>query len=281
MALIRANILADSVSEHGVRLTTFELVYPLYIHAQVLTHRVFSRNTASARAIPVEKIVRMVEESDKAEPVFWGRNCPGMSARGVEISEHEKIEAREIWLEAARNACASARALAKVGVHKQHANRVLAPFAHTTTILTGTEWDNFFRLRADGDDAQPEVQELARKMRAARELSRPRWVEPGVWGHNPFPGSERNDAESYDYRIAGDTRMGAAGRCARVSYLTHDGRKDPADDERLGRQLLEDGHMSPFEHIAYPEERAKFYANLRGWVSYRSHIEGEDPEVQP
>lgn len=262
--MIRVSILADSTSDHGIRLTTFELVYPLYIHAQVLTHRVFSRNTASARAIPVEKLVRMVEESDKAEPVFWGRNCPGMSAKGIELSEHEKMEAREIWLEAARNACASARALAKAGVHKQHANRVLAPFSHTTTILSGTQWANFFTLRADGDDAQPEVQELARKMRAARELSRPRWVEPGVWGHVPFPGDGGLE--------------GAAGRCARVSYLTHDGRKDPADDARLGRQLREDGHMSPFEHIAYPLERSEWSGNFRGWVQYRKTIEGESGE---
>lgn len=259
MATIRANILADSVSECGVRLTTMELVYPLYIHAQVLTHRVFSRNTASMRALPVEKVIRLVEESDKAEPLFWGRNCPGMSARGIELSEHEKIQAREIWLEAAKNAVASARALAKAGVHKQHANRVLAPFAHTTVILSGTDWDNFFQLRADGDDAQPEVQELARRMRAARELSHPKWVEPGVWGHNPFPGGSLD---------------AAVGRCARVSYLTHDGRRDVTDDERLGRQLREDGHWSPFEHIAYPDTRPRRYGNYRGWVSYRHHLEG-------
>ncbi|MEK9722594.1 MAG: FAD-dependent thymidylate synthase [Rhodospirillaceae bacterium] len=235
------------------------MVYPLYIHAQVLTHRVFSRNTASARAIPVEKMISLLEASDRAEPVFWGRNCPGMSARGVELSEHEKVEAREIWLEAAKNAVASARALAKAGVHKQHANRILAPFSHTTVILSGTEWDNFFTLRADGDDAQPEVQELARKMRAARELSSPSWVEPGDW-HNPFPGG---------------SLLAAAGRCARVSYLTHDGRRDEKDDERLGKQLLEDGHMSPFEHIAYALEHKDHPTgggNFRGWVQYRHYL---------
>lgn len=262
MANIRASILADSISEAGVRLTTLELVYPLYIHAQVLTHRVFSRNTASARAIPVEKVIRLVEESDRAEPIFWGRNCPGMSARGIELSEHEKIEARSIWLDAAKNAVASARALSKAGVHKQHANRLLAPFAHTTVILSGTEWGNFFRLRADGDDAQPEVQELARRIRAARELSIPRWVEPGNW-HNPFPGASLE---------------GAAGRCARVSYLTHDGRRDEKDDERLGRQLREDGHMSPFEHIAYALERPTWCGNFRGWVQYRKTLDGESGE---
>jgi hypothetical protein len=53
-------ILADSISPDGVRLTTLEVVMPRIVLAEFNTHRMLSRNSASSRAIPIEKMIRMV-----------------------------------------------------------------------------------------------------------------------------------------------------------------------------------------------------------------------------
>ena len=70
MKKISAEIVADSVNEHGNRITTMLLTYPRFIHGEVLTHRMFSRNSASSRAIPFEKMYKMVAE-DPFIPIAW------------------------------------------------------------------------------------------------------------------------------------------------------------------------------------------------------------------
>ena len=49
----QANVVADSVSEDGYRLTTMVVNMPRIILAEFNTPRVFSRNSASTRAIPI------------------------------------------------------------------------------------------------------------------------------------------------------------------------------------------------------------------------------------
>jgi hypothetical protein len=140
-----AKILADSVGAHGVRLTTFELCYPRMIHSEFMTHRMISRNAASSRAIPVEKMIKRVEE-DPVEPLFWGANQKGMQAHqaltGLSLSL-----AQGYWEDAQYQAVSFARRLADVGAHKQIVNRILEPFSWITVIASATEWGNFINLR--------------------------------------------------------------------------------------------------------------------------------------
>src|ERR1700742_2095163 len=123
---ITAKIICDSVSEAGVRLTTFELMYPRFIHAELMTHRAFSRNAASSRAIPIETMLRRIEENP-AMPVFWAANQKGMQAVAEvpdddwnretgEASTREYVKA--YWLEACEDAIYHSRRLAKLGLHK-------------------------------------------------------------------------------------------------------------------------------------------------------------------
>ena len=55
MKKIEAKIVADSINPQGDRITTYLLTFPRFILAELNTHRVFSKNSASSRAIPFEK----------------------------------------------------------------------------------------------------------------------------------------------------------------------------------------------------------------------------------
>ena len=59
-----ARILLDSLSPSGARLTTMEVRYPRFIHSEMMTHRVFSRNAASSRAIPIKKMIAAGGETE-------------------------------------------------------------------------------------------------------------------------------------------------------------------------------------------------------------------------
>lgn len=142
---ISAKILADSTSSQGARITTFLLTYPRIIHSELMTHRVFSRNSASSRAIPFNKMVKIVEE-DPFIPIAWQKDHKGM--QGNEYYDYIKaFELTDDWLEARNNAVNLAKKLNKKGVTKQLCNRLLEPFMWHTVLLTGTEFENFFKLR--------------------------------------------------------------------------------------------------------------------------------------
>ena len=167
---ISAEVIADSINTHGDRITTFLLTYPRFIHAELMTHRVFSRNSASSRAIPFEKMLKMVEE-DPFIPIAWQKDHKGMQGteyfKGSCKEEFSNIpgfykeyynradnsyklstkELEEEWLVASHNAIASAKILNDFGVTKQLCNRLLEPFMWHTVIVTSTEYDNFFELR--------------------------------------------------------------------------------------------------------------------------------------
>jgi thymidylate synthase ThyX len=296
-----AKVLADSVSPAGHRLTTLEATFPRFVLAEFNTHRVFSRNSASSRAIPVAKQLRRVLD-DPYVPIEFGSNKPGMQA-GPALTGAARDAAEAEWLKARDDAVrhvlglvtspeavagfadlheclAAAEPSLKeppaewLNVHKQVANRLLEPFMWHTVIVSATSWENFFNLRCH-PDAQPEIRLIATKMRDAAERSVPTRLEPDEW-HLPLVGeAEREEASSPE-----ELAKIAIGRCARVSYLTHAGTRDLSADVALYDRLLESGHMSPMEHVARPMtpeelQRAEWSGNFQGWIAHRKLIPGE------
>jgi thymidylate synthase ThyX len=304
-----AKVLADSRSPAGYRLTTLEASFPRFVLAELNTHRAFSRNSASSRAIPIAKQLRRVLE-DPFVPIEFGSNRPGMQA-GPALAGEARLTAEREWLgardDAARRALGllispdavapdddplerlgqveealreEARPPEWLNVHKQVANRLLEPFAWHTAIVTATEWDNFWHLRCH-PDAQPEIRRIAEAMRDAVAASQPAELDWDEW-HLPLVRPE----DRAELASAEDLVKVSAGRCARVSYLTHAGRRDPAADVELHDRLLAGGHMSPLEHPARPLsaadlERSEWCANLRGWRSHRKEIPNEADPLGP
>ncbi len=259
-----ATVIADSISPAGVRLTTIEVTLHRFVLAELNTHRVFSRNSASSRAIPVSKQVARVVH-DPAIPVEFGANQPGMQAAApLEGAEHEAALAT--WLQARDAAVEAVERLAELGVHKQVTNRILEPFMWHTVIITSTEWDGFWEQRCS-PLAQPEIRWAAEAMRAAFDASTPAPVGLGEW-HMPYVRDEDGDLDLETAKAV------SAARCARVSYLTHDGRRDIAKDIELYERLVtaRPPHFSPLEHVATPTaDGDQPPGNLRGWAQVR-HI---------
>lgn len=296
-----AKALADSISPAGHRLTTLEATFPRFILAEFNTHRVFSRNSASSRAIPVAKQLRRVLD-DPYVPIEFGSNQPGMQA-GPPLQDAARDAAEAEWLQARDDAVrhvlgmmTSPEIVARhedlracleeaegslknppsewLNVHKQVANRLLEPFMWHTVIVSSTTWENFWNLRCH-PDAQPEIRLIATKMREAVAASEPVSLEAEDW-HLPLIGQrDREEAGSREELI-----KVAVGRCARVSYLTHAGTRDLGADVALYDRLLESGHMSPMEHVARPMSTSQFAkgdwcGNFEGWCSYRKLLPGE------
>lgn len=265
-----AKILKDSQPLYGTRLTTMEVTFPRIVLAEFNTHRTFSRNSASSRAIPVEKQIKKIEE-DPFIPIHWGKNQKGMQAE-KEVDDDVKDLANKEWLEARDNAVANVRYLLGVGIHKQITNRLLEPFMWQTVIVTATEWENFFGLRCN-KDAQPEIRKIADMMQDLYQSSIPQEVGDSDW-HMPLVDEAELRMPSTDPMF---WQRVSVGRCARVSYLTHDGRRDPLADIELAARLQESGHMSPFEHVATPLQNSNAYCgNFKGWMQYRKQIVNED-----
>jgi hypothetical protein len=293
------------------------LRYPRWIHAEQRTHRLIpldeglsffeptpslmadpnlSRNAASSRAIPVDKLIADVE-ADPAFPLYWGKNIGGMQAK-EELTGWQLDAAKSIWEAAMHDAIRRAKELANlgrdedckiVGAHKQIVNRLLEPFSHITVLVSATEWGNFLELRDHGD-AEPHIQMLAQEIRKCLERTDDiQDLEPGEW-HMPFVeiASDKIDDEwkAADYlgfirkAEGGSEVFGEVGgitpeqdraveraliklstaRCASTSYKTVDG-----FDMTLERAIaLHDKlvvadpiHASPAEHVAQADEPQK------------------------
>lgn len=266
-------ILADNISPDGVRLTTMEVTLPRIVLAEFNTHRMFSRNSASSRAIPVEKMLNKVQQ-DPFIPIYWGLNQKGMQA-DQELAPEDQEKAQIEWLKARDNAITQAKIMLDLGIHKQITNRLLEPWLWHTIIVTATEWENFFALRLH-KDAQPEIRKAAVLMKSASDTSKPKQLCFGEW-HLPLV-SDRVQLLNEGYTLDDLCKI-SIGRCARVSYLTHDGKRDPKADIELMERLCKSGHMSPLEHVATPAfygENLKFFGNFKGWQQYRKMIVGED-----
>lgn len=259
---IIAKVILDSINDEGNRLTTFQLRYPRYIHSEFMTHRVFSRNAASSRAIPIEKVISFVED-DKVTPIFM-YNKSGMSPDEPMVGE-DLVAAEYQWNLARTTAIARARELNKLGVHKQIANRILEPFNHIDVIATATELSNFFELRIH-PAAQQEIQALALEMLRALDRSKPKYLSNLDW-HTPFL-TDLEEELSVNMR-----KKISVARCARVSYSNFSLSKSLLDDITLHDNLLKSKHMSPFEHIATPKSKENSVSNFRGWSQYRYFVE--------
>lgn len=266
--MIKAEVVKDSVSEAGARLTTFVLTYPRFIHSEFMTHRMLSRNASSSRAIPTAKFIEAIK-TNPAMPTAFTKNCKGMQAR--ETLE-DQGEAEKIWLEARDAMLTFVQRLSDMGVHKQHANRLLEPFQHITVVASATDWDNFFGLRCH-PDAQPEFQELATAMWNLYDQNVPKLLRHGEW-HLPF-------VQQYEMaRTIEADLITSVSRCARVSYNTHDGSENSfAKDCELFERLVGNNpiHASPTEHQATPlvdpDDRS---GNFKGWLQYRKTLKNEN-----
>lgn len=281
---ISAIKIAHSISEEDIQLVTLQLRYPRFIHAELMTHRVFSRNASSSRAIPVKRLIQDVID-DPVYPSYWGKNKPGMQA-DEECNElipwGEKITREQAWDRARDFAIEAAKNFADAGYHKQIVNRLLEPFSHINVIVTATEWDNFFMLRQH-PDAQPEIHELADAIHHAIMNTYPDRVKIGEW-HLPYIDEEDHNftfkrSAQFHSKESLLIRLSVA-RCARVSYLTHE-QKRPTHEEdlKLYDRLVKakPPHMSPTEHQATPDKMIKkqwqhgdLCGNFcKGWIQYR------------
>jgi thymidylate synthase ThyX len=267
----QAAIIADSVNLTGDRLTTFEIKLHRYVLAENNTHRAFSRNYQSSRACPVEKMIQRVIDDD-VFPLHWGKNQKGMVAN-QEVDEQTKIDAKIIWNNARVQAIKHTQMLIDIGIHKQVANRLLEPFMAITGIVTATDYQNFFDQRCH-PDAQPEIQALAIAMKAAYDASEPVRLNEGEWHLPLINGEDWMEATDRGY-VEEDLIKVAIGRCARVSYLNHDGIRSLSDDTKLYWRLLESNppHLSPFEHCAMALGTSEARANFVGFESYRYQLE--------
>lgn len=288
-----ARVVANSISATtGEEITTFELEYPRIIHSEFMTHRLFSRNAASSRAIPVAKLVEMVKENP-AMPVRFGANQAGMQDRGVSHTESVRIstdmygDADTAWRYAAEDAAFWAERFSDAGYHKQVCNRLIEPFQYIKVVLTFTGTGaNFYGLR-DHVDADPTICELAQAMKEAYNLAPAKVLRKGDW-HLPY----YKDGAFIKGRDRGleKARRISASCCAQVSYRRLDASEEKAD--AVFARLVESKpvHASPTEHQATPLAkdvgfRSKYVThvdrqgnawsgNFRNWGQFRQIIDG-------
>lgn len=248
-----AEIIADSINTNGDRITTFLVEFPRIVLSEFNTHRKFSRNSASSRAIPFKTMLKKVQE-DPFVPFKFQKDHKGM--QGTEYFEGEEHAAKvKLWLEAREKAIESAIKLSESDVTKQLCNRLLEPFLWHRVIVTSTEWENFFSQRAH-EAAEIHIQNLAYNMLLEYNCSKPVLKQGGEW-HIPFGEniSEERIREQFGRGLSADQVDQikikiATARCARVSYFNFEGKDDYASDLELFERLVEMGHWSPFEHCA-------------------------------
>lgn len=263
MRNIETSVVADSINPSGKRITTMLLTYPRFIHSELMTHRVFSRNSASSRAIPIEKMLQQVKDYP-AHPERWGTNGKGMQDHGLH-PDPDRCHRR--W-----NACATlARwackyVLLPLGLHKQIVNRVLEPFTRMTVVVTSTEWANFFALRAH-PDADPTFQVLAYRMLNTYLTSQPKPLQWGDW-HTPFAPEELAVDARIDWSVAA---------CARTSYTRQDDPDQTVEGQRkMKKRLQKNKHWSPFEHPAQALRGNS--GNFKGgWIQLRTQLDSHHP----
>lgn len=306
---IVARVVADSIAANsGKRITTLEIEYPRFIHAEFMTHRLFSRNAASSRAIPVNKVIEAVREKP-AMPIHWGKNQPGMQAK-EEVDNWDGFgQGAYQWVGAATDMSARADLLNIQGYHKQIVNRLLEPFQFMKTVVTATEFDNFFALRRH-PDAQPEIMELAECMYQAMQQSEPEELQEGEW-HVPYVPtirfgdgtrvycawlkefSDDRGTKTFEEITEEQALKISASCCAQVSFRKSDTSVDKA--EKIYDMLVNSKpvHASPFEHQSVPMKTshvnfgyerengvthmdligAFWSGNFCGWIQHRQLID--------
>lgn len=235
---------------------------PKFLVAQLNTHRAFSRNSASSRAIPT-RIIRQQVTEDPYIPTTWPTAKRGMEGGPA---HEDPDECRREWLRARDRAIGHAWNLERQGVAKELANRILEPWMWTDVLVTATEWDGFFAQRLPGHGAQHEMGILAQAIKTAMDWSQPQELFFGQW-HVPL-------VEDYDPRNPSDAIKQSVARCARISYKRHGKETTVEEDIERHDQLKRDGHWSPFEHQARADFPSSETArNFKSWTQYRAIID--------
>lgn len=253
--------------------------YHNFLANGITVHNCFSRNASSSRAIPVNKVIEQVD-SKPVVPTKVYMNKAGMVG-DVEAPIDVATDFYNLWLDAARNAVETAKCMEKLGIHKQHINRILEPFQYINVIVTATDWDNFLNLRL-ASDAQPEMQDLARAIKGEMDKVGNKIISVyricGKYVSLPFITQEEVDSHcmnsfSSSEVLIEDLMLISSARCARVSYNNHDGScPDEHKDKKLARRLLDAGHMSPMEHPCIWAGDMRYHKNLYGWKSLRCKL---------
>lgn len=249
---ISAKIIKDSINPWGKRITTFELEYPRIIHSEFLTHRQFSRNAASSRAIPIDKVIQQVKDNP-AMPFKWGKNQAGMQAEEELTPDQQKV-AEVLWLASRDEAVRYATAMQQLKLHKQVVNRILEPYQHIKVVMTTTEYENWKWLRKH-KDADPTIYELARVTDEARNESVPEILQEGMW-HLPYVHTEvingiqyYFDDDAHQITLEQAQKISCSS-CAQVSYRKLDTSLEKAEDIYDKLVDSEPVHASAFEHVA-------------------------------
>lgn len=280
-----AKVIEDSISPEGARLTTIECEIHRFVLAEFNTHRVFSRNSASSRAIPYSKM-RDKALNSPALPLSWPQEQKGMQG-GAELPPASQEDSQQRWLDARDAAVEAADKLHKIGLHKSVINRLLEPFLPHKIIVSATNWAGFWAQRCH-PDAQPEIRVAAEAMRDAWKNSTPKELGWGQW-HLPYIADEERqefplklfapDGARYEglkFLQLNPLLQISAARCARVSYLTHDGKRDLDKDLELFGKLIrhKPAHASPLEHVATPGVplMGPIRGNFVGWSQLRHKL---------
>lgn len=287
MSFNTVTVVQDSITEGGNRLITYEIETYRYIWAEVLTHKMLNKNAQSSRAVPVNSVLS-INETSPVYPIVWGKNKSGMSA--TEVLEGEELEsAKSLWNIAAASAFTYSRKLSELGLHKMWSNRITEPFSRIKVVISGTEWDNFEWLRDDPEAAQPEIVDLARKIKEAKAKSLPFLLFPGQ-AHVPYVERQASDfgdnPRDVHYYIPGEGRVGldialkiSASCCGQVSYRKLDESFEKA--MQIYDRLFDGAkpHFSPSEHqgIAMKREKASAFNRLfpSSWEEGVSHMDSK------
>ena len=254
---MEVKVLLDSVNPYtGTRLTTLHCVYPQFIHQQVLTHRMFSRNSSSLRAISFN---RASEEFEIVYPT-WTEEKKGM--QGSLVTEEKSILSAESYLRCMhKDVLYWCKKMGDLGIHHQDINNYLRPFQNIHTVITATDFENFFQQRLH-ESTKPDMQQLAQLIYDALKESKP---EQTTW-HTPLI----NDLLESTYTNK-QLELISAARLARISYFKW--QDDPQKDLELAKKLIENNHPSPFEHVAFAQQDNEYYGNFKSWKQLR-HILG-------
>jgi hypothetical protein len=291
MTTITAKHILSSVGAEAPPIRSLQLRYPLVIHAELMTHRVFSRNARSSRAVPV---ARMIEEvmTDPYIPLVWDRNQKGMqgadgdwnetvwlrSADRPDLQTPDDYNRRDAWLWARDRAVEAAKGFADAEYSKQICNRLLAPFLHIDVLVTSTNFSNWEALRIH-PAAEPHIRMLAEAMRdCIKAAPPPDKLGEGIW-HLPYitpqdwiAARERAHARigkrpwsmtvgewmthkaPFFRQAEEELRKISVARCAQISYIPFSEGANAAEKEIAKHDMLaENGHWSPFEHQATPD----------------------------
>lgn len=263
---IKAKIICDSINPANERITTWELEYHRFIHAEFMTHRDFSRNAASSRAIPIWKMIKHVW-ANMAVPIHWGKKQSGMQA-DQEVNAFARNAGKAVWVFTGLFVSLMVLLMKSLGVHKQVANRMLEPWTHIKVVMTSTKLNNWFLLR-DHPDAQPEIRELAKQMRFHLSRSNPDKLDWGEW-HLPYVTASDRARYSLKELLKISTSC-----CAQVSYRVLNTSLDKAN--RIFNMLVKADvkHASPFEHPAQAVADSTGSGNFTGtqYEQYRLHLE--------